>query len=507
MDDLLPLAPLLMLAAGGLLVLLLVGSRAALPAVAPIAQTGPRNGLLAGVSLGVLALAAILSVHYWVTHPSVFHESFFGGALVIDNFSAYFTVLSTICGIVTIATIPSYSKREGMDHGELYALLIFAVFGMVLLAAGNDLIVLFLGIETMSLAVYALVGLRRRDPKANEATLKYVLLGAFSSAILLYGIALVYGAAGSTRLDLIGDIQRASPGANYTLYLVGLVLLLVGLAFKVGAVPFHMWVPDVYQGAAAPITGFMATAVKAAGFAMFVRVMLVAFSGLAADWSGILWWLAAFSMFGGNVLALAQRNLKRMLAYSSIAHTGYLLVGFAAISRENGAGATAILVYLAAYALTNLGAFACITFLSAKDDRGTDLPDWAGVGRKHPWIAAAMAICMLSLIGFPPTAGFLGKYLLFTAAIQAGQTPLAVIAIINSILSIWYYLRVIVVMTMGRSEAEASMPGYFQGAAAGAIYAAIAVVWAGIGTFSLLLVFPGAQSLLNWARLSVDSLF
>ncbi len=502
MMDFLPLAPFLALIVGGLLVLLMVkstGTEGKVP-----------NRALAFFTIGVLAIALLTSAQFWAMHPSGFRESFFGGAFIVDNFSVFVTALVSVCGIVTVLATQPYAAQEGMDYAELYALLLFAVAGMVLLGAGADLIVLFLGVEIMSLSVYALVGLRRRDLKANEATMKYVLLGAFSSAVLLYGIAMVYGATGTTNLYQIADYQSAAAGSRYSIYLLGLFMLLGGLAFKVAAVPFHMWVPEVYEGAASPITGFMATAVKAASFAMLVRVVLVGFSGMQTDLGGVVWWLAVLSMFAGNVLALSQRNIKRMLAYSSIAHTGYLLVGLAAASRANPAGATAILVYLAAYALTNLGAFACVAYVASHDERRVTIDSWAGLVRKHPWITVAMSICLLSLIGFPPTAGFFGKYLLFTSAIEAGQTPLAFLGIVNSFLSIWYYLRVIVVMTMKEPSpteaAEPSLPARW-GAGLGAAYATVAVVWAGLGTFTLLGLLPGAQSLLTWARLSLDTLF
>ncbi|MBM3267651.1 MAG: NADH-quinone oxidoreductase subunit N [Candidatus Sericytochromatia bacterium] len=498
--DFVPLLPLLAPIVGGLLILLLIP-----PARAKV---GKANKLVAAFGAGALAVTLLAAVRHWVENPSGFHESYFGGAFLVDNFSLFFTGLAAACGLFTVIASQPYAAEEGMDHPELYGLLLFAVSGMALLAGGNDLIVLFLGVEIMSLAVYALVGLRRGDKKANEATLKYVLLGAFSSAILLYGIALVYGATGSTRLLEITAYQGSVPGAAQSLYFIGLFMLVGGLAFKVAAVPFHMWAPDVYEGAAAPITGFMATAVKAASFALALRVLLVGFSGEHANLVDVLWWLAVLSMFGGNILALAQRNLKRMLAYSSIAHTGYLLVGLVAASRADPTAATAMLVYLAAYAVTNLGAFACLTYLAGREDRGLFINDWQGVARTHPWIALALGICLLSLIGFPPTAGFFGKYLLFTAAIKAAETPLAVIAILNSILSVWYYLRVVVVMSMPTETGVAAQDRAGRwGAGLGAVFAAIAVLWAGFGTFTLAGLLPGAQSLLGWARLSIDTLF
>ncbi|MBU6428156.1 MAG: NADH-quinone oxidoreductase subunit N, partial [Cyanobacteria bacterium REEB65] len=287
--------------------------------------------------------------------------------------------------------------------------------------------------------------------------------------------------------------------------------------FKIAAFPFHMWAPDVYHGAPAPITGFMATAVKAASFAFMIRVLLVGFGAFHPLLLPTLWWLAVLTMCAGNLFALPQTNLKRMLAYSSVAHTGYLLVGLVAALSGGAAvvgnaatavqlaGGSAMLFYLAAYALTNLGAFACVSYLAGRKDAKADLADWAGIAREHPWVAVAMSLCMLSLIGFPPTAGFLGKYLLFSAAIGAGQTSLAVIGILNSILSVWYYLRVIVVMTM--SKAQGPLPSRRSGAGVVACYSATAVLWAGFGTFTLLGIWPGAQALEHWAQVSIGSLF
>lgn len=503
MIDIGPLVPFLTLVVAGLSTLLFIR---------PSRDEGKvPNRPLAAYAVAAFAISLLSAAHYWAGHPSGFSESYFNGAFIVDNFSTFVTALVAGCGIVTVLALQPYASQEGMDYAELYALLLFSAAGMVLLAAGADLIVLFLGVETMSLAVYALVGLRRRDLRANEATMKYVLLGAFSSAVLLYGIALVYGATGTTNLYQIAGYQGTGPAGHYAIYLIGLFLLLAGLAFKVAAVPFHMWVPEVYEGAASPITGFMATAVKAASFAMLVRVILVGFSGMQTDLGNVIWWLAVFSMFVGNILALAQRNIKRMLAYSSIAHTGYLLIGLAAATRADPSGATAILVYLAAYAFTNLGAFACVAYVSSFDDRRVTLESWAGLVRRHPWITVAMSVCMLSLIGFPPTAGFFGKYLLFTSAIGSGQTALAFVGIVNSILSVWYYLRVVVVMTMREPAAEDAAPEAATpirwGAGLGAAYASLAVVWAGLGTFTLVGLLPGAQSLLTWARLSLDTLF
>lgn len=513
MDDL-ALLPFGIPAIGGLLLLLFVRNPRC-PEDAPRAHRA-----LPATAVALLVAAIAAAVVAWMQNPGGVHETFFGQMVTFDTFSIFLTVTVLVCGVATVAALQPYAAQIRMDHGELYALILFAVAGMVVLTTGTDLVVLFLGLEIMSLAVYGLVGLRRQDLLANESALKYVLLGAFSSSIFLFGIAFCYGAAGSTNLYRIAE-QSQLAGSAHGYFWIGLMLLVAGLAFKVASFPFQMWAPDVYQGAAAPITGFMATAVKAASFALFMRILLGGFAAWGASITPVLWWLAVLTMFVGNLSALVQTNLKRMLAYSSIAHTGYLLIGLTAAMAGNRAGATAMLYYLAAYALTNLGAFACVAYLSGPDESRVTLESWAGIGRRHPWIAVAMGLCMLSLIGFPPTAGFFGKYLLFTTAIAAGQAPLAMIGIFNSILSVWYYLRVIVVMTMREpSAASATVPGSEvvpaaapapqarrHGAALVALYAAIALVWAGIGPLTLLAVLPGAQPLASWASAAMGSLF
>ncbi len=516
----LALLPFFIVALGGLLVLLMVRNPARAGVaerqlVAAPAEGGANHLVIAGTTLAILAAAIGTAVWQWMNAGSVtpgpsgatiaLRQEFFHHMLAADWFSSFFTVLVLVAGLVTVITLQPYASQERMNHGELYALLLFAVSGMVVLVSGVDLIVLFLGLEIMSLAVYALVGMRRFDLLANEGALKYVLLGAFSSAIFLFGVAFCYGATGTTRLA--GIATSALGGAEHMYLLVGLMLLLAGLAFKVASFPFHMWAPDVYQGAAAPITGFMATAVKAASFALFLRILFGGFVSLGLTWTGVLWWFAVATMFLGNFAALRQTNIKRMLAYSSIAHTGYLLVGMAAAFGPHHGGIAAILYYLAAYALTNLGAFACVAYLAGPGEARVTLDSWAGIGRRHPAIAVAMGVFMLSLIGFPPTAGFFGKYLLFSAAMRAGQTPLAFIGIFNSILSIWYYLRVVVVMTMRTPDGAPVATQSRWGAGLAAGYAALAVVWAGIGPLTLLAIFPGAQSLLNWAHTAITTLF
>ena len=344
---------------------------------------------------------------------------------------------------LTVLISFAYLEREQLLAPEYYVLLIFGTLGMMVMAAGADLMVIFLGLELMSVAVYVLAGFDRRRARSAEAALKYFLLGAFASGFLLYGIALVYGATGTTNLGLVGG-QVSIMGKPSVMLLAGLALLIVGFGFKIAAVPFHMWAPDVYDGAPTPVTAFMATGVKAAAFAALFRVMNQAFGAVAA-WHDIVWWLAAVTMIGGNLFALGQRSLKRMLAYSSVAHAGYLLVALSA----GGAPATsAFLVYVIAYTLMSLGAFAVLTAKGRGGESDVLIDDLAGLAGKRPWLAFALAVCMLSLLGFPGTAGFIGKWYILIAATSAGQNTLAAILVLTSVVSAGYYLPVIMAMYM-----------------------------------------------------------
>ena len=350
---------------------------------------------------------------------------------------------------LTVLISFAYLEREQLLIPEYYVLLIFATLGMMVMTAGADLMVIFLGLELMSVAVYVLAGLDRRRARSAEAALKYFLLGAFASGFLLYGIALAYGATGTTNLGLIGG-QVSVMGKPSVMLLAGLALLIVGFAFKIAAVPFHMWAPDVYDGSPTPVTAFMATGVKAAAFAALFRILNQAFAPVAA-WHDILWWLAVVTMIGGNLFALGQRSLKRMLAYSSVAHAGYLLV---AVTAGGAAGTSAFLVYVIAYTLMSLGAF---TVLSAKGRAGESdvlIDDLAGLASQRPWLAFALAVCMLSLLGFPGTAGFIGKWYILIAATSAGQNTLAAILVLTSVVSAGYYLPVIMAMYMKPQPVE-----------------------------------------------------
>jgi NADH-quinone oxidoreductase subunit N len=409
---------------------------------------------LAAFGIAGLIGAVAAAVGLWLAGDPV---SGFQNTLRADRFAIFFTVV--ICGgaVASVLMSVDFLRQHALPAGEYHALLLFSTAGMIFLAGANDLIVLFLALETMSVAVYVLSGIMRRDLRSNEAALKYFFLGAFATGFLLYGIALFYGATGSTRLDVIA--RAVSAHGLGPLTLLGTAFLLVGFGFKVALVPFHVWTPDVYEGAPTAVTGFMSVGVKAAAFAAFARVFLMGLISVAATWTGLLWVLAAITMTVGNVLALSQRNVKRMLAYSSIAHAGYALVGFVAASPDGGA---AVLFYLAVYTFMNLGAFGVVMALGRLGEPNEDLSDWAGVGFRHPLLGIAMTVFMLSLAGIPPTGGFAGKVYLFSAAIEKGYVALAVIGVLNSVVSVYYYLGVLVQMYMAEGtrliDAPSSRP-------------------------------------------------
>jgi NADH-quinone oxidoreductase subunit N len=393
--------------------------------------------------LGCL-LALLSSLHAWGTQGSAFYD-----LVRMDNLSHFFHGLFLFAGILTLLMSGAFVRREALPPGEYCTLLLLCLTGMLFMAQANDLITVFLGLEIMSIPIYVLSGMLRTNPRSPEAGLKYLLLGAFASAFLLFGMALLYGAAGTTRLDaLLVYAPRAVADADL-LFFAGLGFILVGLGFKVSLVPFHMWTPDVYEGAPTPITGFMSVAVKAAGFVLLIRVVVLALNPLSVDWSVLFAWLAVLTMVLGNVVALVQENIKRMLAYSSIAHAGYVLL---ALTPGSEAGLQAALVYLSIYTLMNLGAFAVVISLSRDGDLGTQIRDYAGLARRHPLLALAMAVFMFSLAGVPPTGGFIGKFYAFGAAVQAGYIGLAVIGVLMSAVSAYFYLRVLVVMYMQEPE-------------------------------------------------------
>ncbi|MFC1731695.1 NADH-quinone oxidoreductase subunit N [candidate division KSB1 bacterium] len=377
----------------------------------------------------------------------------FGGMVIIDNFTLTVYIIVLVGSLLTLLL----SRELLMDHrpikGEYLALLTFSTLGMMIMAAAGDLVMIFLGVETLSIALYVLAGFKRYDEYSLEAALKYFLLGAFASGFLLYGMAYVYGAAGSTNLhSIITFLMAAGEMSNY--FLVGFAFIIIGLAFKLAFVPFHMWTPDVYEGAPTPVAAFMSTGVKAAGFAVLIRIFLFTAGSMFAEWQNIIWLLAVLTMTVGNVIALSQTAIKRMLAYSSIAHAGYMLVAFIAGSDE---AISSILYYLMTYTFMNIGAFGVVAYLERKESSLLAIKDYCGMGFKRPFIAAAMAIFMFSLAGIPPSAGFFAKFYVFRAAVNGGFIWLPVIGVLNSVISVYYYLRIVLNMYMKEPEVDFSL--------------------------------------------------
>ena len=400
---------------------------------------------IGGLAIIGLVGAGAASILLWNRNATSF------GVVTADNFSLFVNLILVGVGILTVIFSSQTVDRDGIPAGEYYAIMLFAMVGMMLMGQATDLLVIFLALETMSIAVYILTGIRRDQQQSTEAAFKYFLLGAFASAFFLYGIAFLYGVTGSTNLDRIGSVIAAQSMSGNPMILLGVGLLIVGFAFKVAAVPFHMWSPDVYEGAPAVVTGFMSTGVKAAAVAAFVRVFLSSLEPMITDWAPVLWVIAAATMILGTVVGVAQTSLKRMLAYSSVAHGGYLLAGLVA---GNDVGKAAILFYLAAYALTNLGAFGVIALLGTRERANDDLRDYAGLFKSHPALAVLMTFFLLSLGGFPPTAGFIAKWYVFSAAIGSGYYGLAIIGVLSSVVSVFFYLRIVVMMFMTDRDAR-----------------------------------------------------
>jgi NADH-quinone oxidoreductase subunit N len=407
-------------------------------------------------SVGIGALVLTLITARMVIWFAMSGTTAKDGIVAVDNFRWSADLIFLLATLIAIAISIDYNAREGIDAPESHVLVLFATSGMMILAAARDLMIIFLGIELMSIAVYVLAGLNRRSARSAEAALKYFLLGAFSTAFLLYGIALVYGATGSTNLTTISANVAKHLLGDSPMLLAGIALLLVGFGFKVAAAPFHMWTPDVYEGAPTPITGYMAAAVKAAAFAAFLRVWIEAFSISYVRWHVAVWWLAALTMVVGNVVALAQKNLKRLLAYSSIAHSGFVLVALVA---GTTAGSSAFIFYLFAYTLATMGAFAVIVALGQPGEADLTIDSYSGLWNDRPWMAAAMTVFMLALLGFPIVGGigFLAKWYVLQAALQAPapQARLAVLLVVTTAISAGYYLQVVRVMYMKPRPANA----------------------------------------------------
>jgi len=422
-------------------------------------------------------------------------SSSWNGMIATDNLRLSFSFVFLFVSAVTILVSSIWIERESIPAGEYHALLLFATVGMMFMAAGNDLVVIFLGLETLSIATYVMAGLRKGDLRSNESSMKYFILGSFASAFLLYGMALVYGATATTN---ISEIAAKIAEPNFpALMLIGAAMMIIGFGFKVAMAPFHVWTPDVYEGAPTPVTGFMAAGPKAAAFASFVRVFVLGFpfvaNSLVSDyvhqtWISAVAVLAMLTMFLGNVAAIIQDNVKRMLAYSSIAHAGYAIVGFVGAGMAKTAPArdeavASVAFYMLTYAVTNLGAFAIVTLLAQKNDRRAEFEDYNGIGFKAPLLSFTLSLFMLSLLGLPLTAGFMGKVLVFRPALEAGNsllTILVVVAVINTAISAYYYLRLIVVMFFRERSTEWTRPTIPASMAAALIITAIGVLYFGI---------------------------
>ena len=422
-----------------------------------------QRNVTATLSILAIVAAGAAAVWLWMKWPAA---SAFNGMILLDELRLSFTVVFLIVALLTILIATIWIDIEDLPAGEFHSLLLFATSGMMLMASAGDLVIVFLGLEILSIATYVLAGFRRSDTRSNESSLKYFILGSFASAFLLYGIALIYGATatgpdqpGTTNIALIAT--RANQSLYPPLLFAGMAMLLVGFGFKIATAPFHVWTPDVYEGAPTPVTAFMAAGPKAAGFASFMRVFLFGFpivtatattAGYAhATWVGALAIMAALTMSIGNVVAIVQNNVKRMLAYSSIAHAGYALVGFVAAgaatdATQRAAALTAVVFYLLTYAVMNMGAFAIVTIMARKNDQRNNVEDYNGIGFKSPALAFSLAIFLLSLLGMPLTAGFMGKIMVFSAAVNQGYVWLVVIGVLNTAISAYYYLRLIIVM-------------------------------------------------------------
>jgi NADH-quinone oxidoreductase subunit N len=397
-------------------------------------------------ALGWIALAGLVAALIPAALGELAPGTAFSGMVTLDGFAVFFRVLVIAAAIVIVLMSGSYLRREEAESGEYYALVLYSVAGQCIMAAAGELIVVFIGLEISSIASYVLAGYLRRAKLGNEAAAKYFLLGSFATAFLLYGVALIYGATGTTSLVGIRNVL-ARPGSAPSGMLVGAAaaLMFVGLAFKVSAAPFQIWAPDVYQGAPAPVSAFLAAGPKAAAFAVFIRVYMTAFNTPGARWTGIVWASALATMVVGNFAALVQSNVKRMLGYSSIAHAGYVMV---AISAHSVTGTAAAMFYLAAYVFMNAGAFAVVAHFSRAGERFVEIDDFAGLGWRQPGTAALFSIFLLSLIGVPLTAGFFGKFYIFKAALDANLVWLTVIGLLTSAVAAYYYLRLLVVMYM-----------------------------------------------------------
>jgi len=456
--------------------------------IADLFVEGPDREGLGWIGLVGLVAAGIASALLWNADAGGFGDTY-----LLDRYAIFFNLVLCLTGALTLLISMDYLSSIGLIAGEYYVMLLLAVLGMMVMVQANDLIILFLGLELMSISVYVLVGIWRPSLRSSEAALKYFLLGAFASGFLLFGIAMAYGAFGTTTLTPIASQLAHLSVEQRPLALAAMGLLLVGFAFKIAAVPFHSWAPDVYEGAPTSVTALMAVGVKAAAFAAFARVFLYALDALSGDWTWLIWVLAVLSMTLGNVAALMQRNIKRMLAYSSIAHAGYLLVGLIAANPQGGA---AVLYTVLGYAVMTLGAFAVVVAVGRRGEPNEEVSDYAGLGFRYPFLGLCMTIFMLSLAGIPLFVGFTGKFFLFSAAIEQGWVWLVIIAALNSTISIYYYAGVLMQMYMGENPREVQGIAQRPYLTATLLITAVATVALGI--------FPSWA--LNLARSAVRSL-
>lgn len=451
-----------------------------------------------GVGKGIIPLLSAIGLvvtGIFVVPQFDMQQEAFGGMYVVDGFFTYLSLLLILGGLLTLAVSYDYLRRMNLARGEYYALMLFSISGMMLMASAADLIVVFLALELLSIPLYVLAAFARPEPRSEEAGLKYFLLGAFASGFLLYGIALVYGATGTT--SFTGIVSAVQGGLDQPLYLVlGAALILTGLGFKVAAVPFHMWTPDVYHGAPTPVTAFMALGAKAAGFAALLRIFVVAFPSVSAQLTPVLLTITIATLLVGNLLAIAQNNVKRMLAYSSISHAGFILMAVVAYGNDAARFdvVASALFYLLAFAFASFGSWAVVMVLEQREGRGLEFNDYAGLGRKQPALAMAMTIFMLSFTGVPPTLGFAGKFFLFRAVLEGEYVGLAVMGVLASLISAYYYLRLVVVMFMQEGDPEIHKDRWLN-------------VTAGATALATVALFIFSEPLFGWASQALLKIF
>ncbi|GAB1722374.1 MAG: NADH-quinone oxidoreductase subunit N 2 [Nitrospira sp.] len=433
--------------------LIVIGTACLILALDPILGADKKD-VLAWLTLGALAMCMGLTSSHLTGQTYAFSN-----LVVIDSYGAFWKLLLYVVTGLTVLLSLAYLKAERLSIGEYYGFILLALAGMMVMVSGADLLTIYLGTELMSLSLYVMAGLKRTEARSLEASAKYFVLGAFSSGVLLYGISLLFGLAGSTRLSVIAEAITAQGTANPLLSLA-LVLLAVGFGFKLAVVPFHMWTPDVYQGAPTSVTAFMAVASKAASFGAFLRVFVEGLGGASADWSVLFTIICLATLALGNLVAIVQTSIKRMLAYSSIAHAGYALIGVVVAAGHRGeaasSGFASVLLYLAVYSFMTLGAFALVGMLRKEGQESENIEDYAGLAKREPLAAFFMLVFLISLAGIPPTAGFIGKFYIFMAAVNGGMTWLAVVAVIFAAISAFYYLRIVMVMYMREPEGAAA---------------------------------------------------